>query len=346
MTTTTITKKVPQEAFHLRRGVEFQLQDAPPAAGGGAGAPTTVSREWTMLASTGKVLTRWWGNLVLDLSGAQFRQTLALLLDHDTEQRVGFSTSVKVTDRGLEASGKLLQNELADQVLADSRAGFPWQASLMAVPTRIEEVNPGATTKVNGQELTGPLTVFREWSVEELTLTVLGADSDTCTEAFANAGGVEVEIHKEMTMTEEQKKAPATPAIDEVKLRTEAEAKGAEAERARVLAILEACEEGQHKLALELVKSGRPAGEALQHVNQDLRQGLQSVRAGIVNDPQGKSLARGNSAGSDGTSASAGDELSRMEEGPEKWKREYAAKAELRAEFPAESEYLAYRRHS
>ena len=53
-----------------------------------------------MVATTGKMMARWWGNLVLDLDGAKFRQKVGLLLDHQTDQRLGFSVEVKRTGRG------------------------------------------------------------------------------------------------------------------------------------------------------------------------------------------------------------------------------------------------------
>lgn len=110
---TTATKKVPLSACRLRGEelLQFELLAA------GDPAQPQLRREWSMLANTGKTMQRWWGSLVLDLAGGTFSQRMPLLMDHSIEQRLGYSTKVERTARGIEASGKLLSNDLAQTVL-------------------------------------------------------------------------------------------------------------------------------------------------------------------------------------------------------------------------------------
>lgn len=221
----------PPAAVHSRTGQPFTVLQAP------AG---NDSRTWRMVAYTGRVLSLAWGRIVLDLEGASFRQRLPLLKDHRTDQPLGYSTSIERTKKGIEARGKLLSCELADDVLKLSREGFPWQASMLATPSVVEELPAGAAAEINGQQVKGPLTIFRQFQVHELTVAVLGADSNTSTEAFT----------------------------------------AADIERQRVLAILRSSMPDQAPLATHLIESGVPIEQALELLNKDTRAKLAVARQG------------------------------------------------------------------
>lgn len=335
--TTIATKTVPLKHCRLNGQdvVQFEL-----LAADGETSPS-VKRQWNMVANSGAIMGRWWGRMVLDLDGAKYKQKLALLMDHWTDRRLGYSTKIARTSRGLEASGKLLDNELATQVLKESAEGFPFEASLMAVPTRIQEIDEGEEATVNGQTLTGPMTIFREWTLRELTLTVLGADANTQTEAFADVGEIEVEMTtklKNAPASEPEKTPPvavqpAAPAPET--LATAAAAAPApapapapnptEVERKRAAAILAAADPCQTALAQELVTSGAELADALQKLNADLktRLGAAQVKLRAGTEPMGA----GNTSGHDGTGAQG---LGDADQDPEKaWK----CYPQLREEF-------------
>jgi hypothetical protein len=276
-----------------------------------------ASRKGTfqMLAHTGKVVSRWWGNLVLDMDGAKFRQKLALLKDHMTSRPLGFSTKIERTSRGIEAKGKLLSNNDAREVASYSRQGFPWQASMMAVPTKVERIEAGATATVNGREVLGPCHVFREWEMHELTLTTLGADDNTVTEAFAADGEIQVEI---MTKTKTKTTTPKSgaPAATET-LAPQAGAApadstndGATQERDRAKRILAAADPSQQELAIELVSNGTDLTEALEKLAADMKERLQAAQGGLR--VHAEPLGAGNSAGGDGIGGPAGVNLERL----------------------------------
>lgn len=196
------------------------------------------SRAWRMVAYTGRVLSLAWGRIVLDLDGVTFRQKIPLLKDQRADQPLGYSTSIERTKRGIEASGKLVSGALADDVLQLSREGFPWQASMLASPSAVEALAEGAAAEINGGQVKGPLTIFRKWQVLELTVTVLGADSNTSTEAFT----------------------------------------AADVERQRVLGILRSSMPEQSQLATHLIETGVPVEQALELLNRDTRARLAGAR--------------------------------------------------------------------
>lgn len=346
MTTTIEKKTTVRAACCLQDAETIQFELLAPQEGGQEPA---VAREWKMLAHTGQVVSRWWGRLVLDMDGASYQQKLALLKDHSTYQPLGFSTSIERTKRGLEARGKLLSNELADEVIQNSRQGFPYQASLMAVPSVTEEVLAGATAKVNGREVQGPVTIFRKWQMHELTLTVLGADSNTTTEAFGADGAVEYEMTKttNAAATEPTVLTPQVPAVPPVAPATNPTPAPdpAKLERDRVSTILRSADPSQSQLAQELVEKGTPVAEALARLNTDLRERLQAAQQNlrIAAEPMGS----GNSAAHVDAVAS-GVNFAALESSPhnvESLRAEFTRNTKLRGYFQDEATFLAWHKH-
>jgi phage major head subunit gpT-like protein len=340
---TTTTMKAPARACHLvdRDGIQFELL-------ADAGGDVQVKREWKMLAHTGQIVSRWWGRLVLDMDGAKFAQKLALLKDHRTDQPIGYSTKVGRTDKGIEASGKLLSNPIADEVLSASREGFPWQASLMAVPTRTEEVMQGAKSKVNGREVEGPLTIFREFTVHELTLTVLGADSNTTTEAFAAEGGVEYQ-----QMTTKIDPAPAKQPVDlapqvpapQDKHQPDPKGDPSLLESQRAAAILQAAEPDQMQLAAQLVKDRVPLHEAVQKLHEDNRSKLRALREQLK---VGAEPIGGGNTAKHVEAAGSGVNFAALESAPhdaESLKAEWVRNDKLRTFFENDRVFLAWHKN-
>ncbi len=350
MTTLTEKRKVPLAACRLRSHELIELRLAAAETPEVEGKPR--SREWSMVANIGKTMQRWWGFMVLDLAGARFRQRLPLLKDHDTEQRLGYSSKIEVTERGLEASGRLLtKSPMVEQVLADAADGFPWQASIIVEPHNVQVLDEGQSAEANGRTVEGPVHIWRDYTVRELTITALGADDETSAEAFGAGDGAEVEalFHRseEIEMAE-TKTPPAKPAeLSAASVRdshpavaAELQKLGVDGERERALAILEAADPSQQQLAVDLVKRGASREEALQVLLGDLRQrhasALRQVTAAPGTEP----------AGAPAPENSRKAALAAMPEGPEKWKAEWEADEALAAEFIDQASYLAWRRRN
>lgn len=266
----------------------------------------TKSNKFEMVALTGKPLRHWWyGTLAIELSGIKFKKRMPVLKDHDVDQRIGYTTALRVDEsRGLIAEGHLLQtSEAAKEVLADSREGFPWQASTYLEPRKIVRLGDGEEAECNGRKVKGPGVIFRECTLREVTFTALGVDDDTsATSLSAKVAGDVVAVlslnQQTMTKTTEgaapvAAAAPVAPAVstpvDTAKLAADATA----VERTRVDTILSSAADCQVELARKLVKDGVALSDALVQLNQDLRTRL----AAQSPDPKAtKSLARGNTS--------------------------------------------------
>lgn len=116
--------------------------------------------------------------IVIDLATTKFATPAPLLLDHKTP--IGVVDSKKISN-SLEISARVFADDGGDGQSVTDKAdrGFPWQQSVGVWPGRIENVGKGSSVELNGRKFTGPLTVFRDNRVREVSLCALGADDKT-----------------------------------------------------------------------------------------------------------------------------------------------------------------------
>ena len=146
------------------------------------------TRPFRMVANTGQPFGRWFGRAVVDLSGIEPLRArgLPMLLGHDDRQPAGIATSATLTDEGLVLEGDLLLRQKAGQQVSElSDDGFPLTASIGIRVLSREEVEEGVIVEVNGQEIKGPIEVWRQSALTETSfLTANPADPNTVAEAL------------------------------------------------------------------------------------------------------------------------------------------------------------------
>jgi hypothetical protein len=363
-----------------RRACQFEVAELrlakKDAAAGEAGA--AANRGFEMVATTGKPMPHWyWGKLVVDLSGIETKQKIPVLMDHDPQQRVGFTDEIAVEKQGLVARGQLMEHsDAAKSILADAGAGFDWQASVYLQTQKIQVLRKDESADVNGFRFEGPGAILRTSKLREVTFTALGADDETTATPLAdNVAGEQVVAYIERgSMSEKTNdpakaggdKAPSAPKAawagqPEVLQQTRDEATAAE--RERCLSIYNSCCDGNRDLALSLIADGTPEPQALTQLNQDLREKLAAALSAPKPTRGAAALAGGNTnklapratpdtkasadkQAADDAKAAADAELAAMPDGEAKWKREFALSAALQAEFEEEKFYLAFRKHA
>ncbi|MBB3205073.1 hypothetical protein FHS27_000840 [Rhodopirellula rubra] len=147
-------------------------------------------RKFSMTAYTGGAmrLGGWPHPVVVDLTGMRVaRKSRPILKDHDRGSIVGHTDDIRVSEATLEVSGVISGvGSTAQEVIATSENGFPWQASLGASADKVVFIPEGKTTKANGREFAGPVYVARKSTLGEVSFVALGADDDT--EARVAAG--------------------------------------------------------------------------------------------------------------------------------------------------------------
>jgi hypothetical protein len=126
--------------------------------------------------------------VVVDLKTLSASKSRPALLDHATDKRVGHTTDIKNQGTHLDIDGIVsATTDAAKEVVASSRNGFPWQASIGVYFSRpLELIKAGRKISLNGRTFDGPVLVAREAVFREITFTALGVDDDTSAQIAAS----------------------------------------------------------------------------------------------------------------------------------------------------------------
>ncbi|MEO0513630.1 MAG: Mu-like prophage major head subunit gpT family protein [Planctomycetota bacterium] len=176
-----------QKSVSLTARAEIDLS----AAAGEGDQPAPLPR-FRMVAYTGEAmrLAGWRHPVVIDLAGLSVpSQNRPIRFGHDAQAGVGHTDAIGVDGGQLVASGVISRDTAAaKEVVASSRNGFPWQASVGASVDEFEFVRPNQSVAVNGREFTGPVNVVRRSTLGEISFVDLGADGRTSATIAASAG--------------------------------------------------------------------------------------------------------------------------------------------------------------
>ena len=164
------------------------------AAGAPAKLPRLLMRVYTggvimqsILFASGRFYS---GPVVADLAGMKLPAGPSpALVDHDSSKILGHGQAA-IAAGVLSLEGLVSgTGPAAQEFLANSRNGFPYQASMKARILVAEDVEPGVEVMVNGQTFTGPLLIARETEFSEASAVLLGADQDTAARVAASQKG-------------------------------------------------------------------------------------------------------------------------------------------------------------
>jgi len=185
------------------------------AAADGASAPLP---RFQMLAYTGNPMriAGWKHPLIIDLAGLSIpAQSRPIRFGHDPLAGVGHTDSIRVEQGQLLASGVVSRDTpAAREVVASSKNGFPWQASVGASVEEFEFIKDHQQVTVNGRQYGGPLNVVRKSTLGEISFVDLGADGATSASVAANANqepGEPTMTDTDSTTTEDSVTTTAPP---------------------------------------------------------------------------------------------------------------------------------------
>lgn len=127
--------------------------------------------------------------VVIDLSGLETAPSVTANMDHDQAQRVGHVTDTRNDGRQLILAGIVSgTGAAAAEVVANAKHGYPWQASVEAVPlVPLEKIEAGKSVTVNGQRIDGPVLIARKSRLYGVAFLARGADSTTSVKIAATA---------------------------------------------------------------------------------------------------------------------------------------------------------------
>ena len=142
--------------------------------------------------SGGTIPNHWyWGNLAINLDGMKFPGSkFPILSDHETDQRIGFSKKPLIENGALMIRDvTFLETSFAEEFIRDSKAGFPFQASIRATPTKVTRLREDEVAMVNGKEVKGPGSIWESSIFKEASVCVFGYDPNTASAAMSEEPG-------------------------------------------------------------------------------------------------------------------------------------------------------------
>ena len=155
-------------------------------------------RRFSMTAYTGGAmqLSGWRYPVVVDLAGLRVpKKSRPILKDHNPGQIVGHTDEITVAEQSLEVAGVVSgTGATAQEIIATSENGFPWQSSIGATAEKVVFITDGKTASANGREFTGPVYIARKSVLGEVSFVALGADDDTFARVAAEAGEQQLEV--------------------------------------------------------------------------------------------------------------------------------------------------------
>lgn len=269
------------DAGPLTLTASFQIEAAAQDAESGS-APALPRFSMTAYTGGPMKIFGWRHPVIVDLAGLAIpRQNRPIRFGHDASTGVGHTDAIRVEAGQLIATGVVSRDTTAArEVVASSKNGFPWQASIGASVEEFEFIKENQKTNVNGRAFTGPVNVVRKATLGEISFVDLGADDNTSAQIAASTVQGKESPHMETTVnTNTQADAPASTERTPEQVRAEAIA-----ETARIAAIRNLCAPtspgGRHfgdieakaiaenwdatKTELEVLRASRPQAKAAQ----------------------------------------------------------------------------------
>ncbi|MBT8365119.1 MAG: hypothetical protein KJP23_10465 [Deltaproteobacteria bacterium] len=229
------------------------------------------SRQFAITGYTGQKIDSWWGSLIFSVDGMKTKEKIPVLREHARDRVVGYGKAWTENGNFYVSGGFSGATKDSKEVLDLADEGYPWQASVGIWPRKIKVLeNSKAKATVNGKEYTGPLEIWEESDVGEVSFVSLGRDDNTAAISFAaSEGKVPVHIERfgvedntlnkeEMTMDLEKLKKDHPDIYNEVLLLGKKE--GVTEERVRVVEIINA--DADQLTTKKVIEDGVAASDA------------------------------------------------------------------------------------
>jgi hypothetical protein len=173
-------QRVPARA--LRFDAQFELTGARDSKG----VPVRMTAR-----GAGEVTHWYWGRIVHDFAGMRLSQKkIPIDYCHDSGEVLGFADQFSAANGPLTIAGMLTpygEKDRANEVIAKSKAGVPYQASIFFDnPIKLERLSENDRASVNGREFAGPGLIIRQWTLRGVAICPYGVDATTSTEFSGN----------------------------------------------------------------------------------------------------------------------------------------------------------------
>lgn len=173
-------RNAPAVLFRAVPGVDKGLWPAMFYFGARFGDAGPGDRAFSGTAYGGGVITDHplYARVAFDLTSTTFETPAPALYNHDAPVGVVESASI---GRDIRIVGRLFAevDGPAKNVVAMADRGMPWQLSVYIKPGSIDTIPAGTHVMLNGAMQSGPLEIFRNNRIREVSFCALGADDRT-----------------------------------------------------------------------------------------------------------------------------------------------------------------------
>ncbi len=233
------------------------------------------------------------GPILHDFTGCEHRNRIPLDWSHDSNTPIGFINKIDVSDSGIICSGSLVSTRPDDKcsdIIKQHEAGIPFEASILTQSNEVEFLDEGQFGMVNGEQVEGPLYVFRSYRLRGVALCLYGKDPYSQTE-FSAGDSVELSVVPFNTNASSQKSGVTTGTIKDIAM---SESVKAEAEKAvETPTVNDKSVEGADKPVDAEVKPGVEGGTEKLPVETPKTEGEKSVEVPKQTEVQELKLSDG-----------------------------------------------------
>jgi hypothetical protein len=129
------------------------------------------------------------GPIVHDFAGMSHKPRIPLDYAHNLFDSIGYVNKFDTADGDLVCTGAVVlfpsdgaYPDPVAQLVAKMQAGVPYEASIETGDEMALEYLPeGFAASVNGRDVSGPVTIVRQWELKGVAICKFGVDSDTST---------------------------------------------------------------------------------------------------------------------------------------------------------------------
>lgn len=219
----TKTIKIPKE-FALNVQEDIQLKD---------NGEDAKSAPIVMLARTKKKVSYRFSydedaiDIVHDFAGMKHKNRIPIDFNHDSTEVIGYINKFTVGEQGLTLGGAITPfgTDKGAEIVHKYKQGVPYQASIMTGgESVIEYIDGDSTAEVNGETVSGPVLIFREWELTGVAVVRHGADDMTQVIMSKKKEGIETEYQNieltnknngEIVMNEQVEAVEAVDTVEE-----------------------------------------------------------------------------------------------------------------------------------
>lgn len=147
-------------------------------------------KEFMITGYTGSSIDTGYRKIIFDVNGIKTKAKFPVLREHARDRIVGYAVKAWNDESHLYIKGEFAKNtQDAKEVKSLAMEGFPWQASVGIWPEKIMVLDSDKeSAHINGQDIQGPIEIWTESRVGEISFVSLGADSETAAVVLSDDG--------------------------------------------------------------------------------------------------------------------------------------------------------------